>query len=109
MVFGSSARGAAAPHSDLDIGVLGLSVQDVPKVAVQLARLAKREVDLVALESAPPLLRVEIAGDGVLLFARPSYLWSDFRRQALVDWWDWVPLAKRFGAAAMARLDPSVR
>jgi hypothetical protein len=102
-------RGTTSSHSDLDIGVLGLPVRDLPTVAVQLARVAKREVDLVDLSSAPPLLRVEIARAGAVLFARPAYLWSDFREQALVDWWDWAPLARRFGAAAMARLDAGGR
>ena len=109
VIFGSAARGTSSSQSDLDVGVLGLPVRDIPKVAVQLSRLAKRELDLVDLASAPPLLRVEIARDGVLLFARPAYLWSDFRGQALVDWWDWAPLARRFGAAAMARLDAGAR
>lgn len=104
VIFGSSARRTTSSHSDLDIGVIGLPVRDLPKVAVQLARVAKREVDLIDLASAPPLLRVEVARDGVLLFARPASLWSDFRGRALVDWWDWAPLARRFGAAAMARL-----
>ncbi len=109
VIFGSSARGTASSKSDLDIGVLGLPICDLPKVAVQLGRVAKREVDLIDLASAPPLLRVEIARDGVLLLARPAYLWSDFRGQALIDWWDWAPYARRFGAAAMARLSAGGR
>jgi hypothetical protein len=35
---------------------------------------------------------------------RVAGLWSDFRARAMVDWWDWAPFARRFGAAAMARL-----
>ena len=91
------------------MAVLGLPVGDLPNTAVQLARAAGREVDLVDLTSAPPLLRMEIARDGVLLFARPSHLWADFKGQALSDWWDWAPLARRFGAAAMARLGVGAR
>jgi predicted nucleotidyltransferase len=108
-IFGSSARGTSSSKSDLDVGVLGVPVRDLPKTAVQLARIAGREVDLIDLASAPPLLRVEIARDGVLLFARSNHLWSEFRGQALIDWWDWAPLAKRFGAAAMARLNTGAR
>jgi len=88
VLFGSSARGTSSSQSDLDIGVLGLAAGDIPRVAVQLARVAGREVDLIDLASAPPLLRLEIARDGLLLFARPTYLWSEFRGQALIDWWD---------------------
>lgn len=109
VIFGSAARGTSSSQSDLDIGVLGLPVRELPKTAVHLGRVAGREVDLVDLASAPPLLRVEIARDGVLLFARPTYLWADFKGQALIDWWDWAPLARRFGAAAMARLNTGAR
>lgn len=105
VIFGSAARGTSSSQSDIDVGVLGLPPGDLPKTAVRLARVAGREVDLIDLASAPPLLRVEIARDGVLLVARPQHLWADFRGQALIDWWDWAPLARRFGAAAMARLN----
>lgn len=109
VIFGSAARGTSSSRSDLDVGVLGLTVQELPKAAVQLARIAGREVDLVDLASAPPLLRMEIARDGVLLLARPAHLWADFKGQALIDWWDWAPLARRFGSAAMARLTAGAR
>jgi predicted nucleotidyltransferase len=109
VIFGSAARGASSSQSDLDVGVLGVPVRDLPNFAVQLARVTRREVDLVDLASAPPLLRLEIARDGVLLVSRPTHLWSDFRGQALVDWWDWAPIARRFGVAAMARLDADAR
>lgn len=109
VIFGSTARGTSSSRSDLDVGVLGVPVHDLPTTAVRLARVAGREVDLVDLASAPPLLRVEIARDGVLLFARPTHLWADFKGQALIDWWDWAPLARRFGAASMARLNAGAR
>ena len=109
VVFGSAARGAPTGRSDLDIGVLGVAQAGLPALAVQLARLAGREVDLVALESAPPLLRFEIARDGVVLLERSPDLWSDFRARAMVDWWDWAPFARRFAAAAMTRLESKAR
>ena len=109
VIFGSAARGSSSPRSDVDVAVLGLPVGDLPNTAVQLARAAGREVDLVDLTSAPPLFRMEIARDCVLLFARPSHLWADFKGQALIDLWDWAPLARRFVAAAMARLGVGAR
>jgi len=109
VIFGSAARGTSSSQNDFDIGVLGLPIRDLPKTAVHLARVVGREVDLVDLASAPPLLRVEIARDGRVLVARPTHLWADFKEQALIDWWDWAPLAKRFGAAAMARLSAGAR
>jgi hypothetical protein len=64
-----------------------------------------REVDVIPLDTAPPLLRIEIARDGVLVMERAPGLWSAFRARAMVDWWEWAPFARRFGQAAIARLE----
>ena len=104
VVFGSSARGATSRSSDLDIGVGGVPTSRLPALGVALSRLAGREVDLIQLESAPPLLRFQIARDGVLLTERTVGLWPAFQARAMVDWWDWAPSARRFAEAAMSRL-----
>lgn len=104
VLFGSGAREALRPESDLDIGVLGVPQDRLNLLQVALTRSIGRDVDLIALESAPPLLRFEIAKDGRVLLERTRHLWSDFRARAMVDWWDWAPLARRFHRAAAARL-----
>lgn len=109
VVFGSAALGALTRRSDLDIGVMGVSASRLAGLAVVLDRIAGREVDLVPLDTAPPLLRFEIARGGVLLLERSPGLWSDFRARAMVDWWDWAPMARRFAAAAMTRLASETR
>jgi predicted nucleotidyltransferase len=103
-LFGSSARGTASPSSDLDISVQGVPSSRLPALAVTLSRIAGREVDLIQLEAAPPLLRFEIARDGVLLAERSEGLWSAFQARAMVDWWDWAPIARRFAESAHRRL-----
>ncbi|MBY0493128.1 MAG: nucleotidyltransferase domain-containing protein [Cyanobacteria bacterium] len=105
VVFGSGAHGTMHWRSDLDIALMGVpSTTRLAGLAVTLARIAGREVDLIALETAPPLLRFEIARNGAVLVARHRHLWPDFQARAMVDWWEWAPLAQRFAAAAMARL-----
>ena len=105
VVFGSAAKGTLHRRSDLDIAVMGVpSTTRLAGPAVTLSRIAGREVDLVALETAPPLLRFEIARDGAVLVARDRHRWPDFQARAMVDWWEWAPLAHRFAAAAIARL-----
>ncbi len=105
VLFGSAARGEDGPRSDLDVGVLleadalGLSA-----LAVNLSRATGREVDLVSLGEAPPLLRFEIARDGVAILEATPHAWADFRAKAMVDWWDWAPTARMLQAAAIARL-----
>ncbi len=110
VIFGSVARGDASPGSDVDIGVRsrGPSRELLSRLEVHLRRASQREVELVSLDDAPPLLRFEIARDGKLLMERRPHAWADFRARAMVDWWDWAPLARRIHAAAAARLKERV-
>jgi len=96
VLFGSAARRSAGPGSDLDVGLSLLegAGQVLPALAVALERAAGRRVDLVSLDSAPPLLRFEIARDGVVLVERAKNAWADFRARAMIDWWDWAPTAR---------------
>jgi len=105
VVFGSAARGTERPASDLDLGVIGpASPARLAALSVTLSRAAGRAVDLVELGGAPPLLRFEVARDGIVMLERHPHLWADFRAHAMVDWWEWKPLARRFGEAAAAAL-----
>lgn len=105
VVFGSAAKSTLRRKSDIDIGVMGVrSTARLRTLAVTLARIAGREVDLVQLETAPPLLRFEIARDGAVVLQRAPHLWSGFQTRAMVDWWEWAPFARRFATAAMTRL-----
>jgi len=105
-VFGSLARGQERAASDIDIGLL--LDPDTPelrvKIEAELGRAARREVDLVFLDSAPPLLRFEIARDGIPLVVRDRNDWVDFRTRAMLDWWDWAPTARLIDEAAIRRL-----
>lgn len=94
--FGSVARSEERPGSDLDLALL-LDTVSIPRrweIEAALGRAAGREVDFIYLNEAPPLLRFEIARDGVLLLERNPGDWSDFRARAMIDWWDWAPTAK---------------
>ncbi|HEX6900239.1 MAG TPA: nucleotidyltransferase domain-containing protein [Thermoanaerobaculia bacterium] len=110
VLFGSTARGQAGPRSDLDLGVL--LDPDTPEirsnVEPELWRAAERTLDLIFLDKAPPLLRFEIARDGVLLHQEQDHLWTDFKTRAMLDWWDWEPTAKRIEEALIQRLREKV-
>ena len=110
VVFGSLARGEGHPRSDLDLGLLverdSLAAQQEIEVAV--GRAARRCVDFVYLDAAPPLLRFEIARDGRVLLERQPGLWTAFKAKAMTDWWDWGPTARQMHAAYIRRLRQQV-
>ena len=106
--FGSVARGEERAGSDLDVALLLDPAADTAALRIEieatLGRAAGRAIDLVFLDAAPPLLRFEIARDGVLLLARASRDWVDFRTRAMIDWWDWAPTARSINDEALRRL-----
>jgi predicted nucleotidyltransferase len=106
VLFGSAARGEERPDSDVDVGVLRLDSSSEHRAFVEaaLGRAVGRTVDVVYLDEAPPLLRFEIARDGVPLLERSPHAWADFRVRAMRDWWDWAPYARRLNEAAIGRL-----
>lgn len=105
VLFGSAARGGGDSRSDLDVGVdLEDGEETTSRLAVRLSRETGREVDLVPLGDAPPLLRFEIARDGIVIVERAPHAWADFRARAMTDWWDWAPTARIMHAAALGRL-----
>lgn len=104
VLFGSTARHDAAAGSDLDIAVLGVPSERLSMLQAELERIIRTPVDLVAIEAAPPLLRFEMARDGIVLIERTPHRWSDVRARAMVDWWDWAPTARLFQQAAVSRL-----
>ena len=105
VLFGSAARGQAGTGSDVDLAVrLRSQVTDLGALGVHISRSVGRAVDVVSLDDAPPLLRFEIARDGVLLVERQAHAWADFRARAMVDWWDWAPTARVIQTAAVRRL-----
>ena len=107
--FGSAARGDHDANSDLDVGVSFESGADAgQRLEVELSRVSRRRIDLVRLDEAPPLLRFEIAHDGRLLLERVPHAWTDFKARAMVDWWDWAPLAHIFHASALKRIREGV-
>ncbi len=111
VLFGSAARGGDKPGSDVDLGVL-LEPDDPSQLwAIDLAvgSALRRTIDLIDLRHAPPLLRLEIAREGIPVLEREDGVWRRFRAHAMLDWWDWAPLARRFHRLAARRLREEVR
>lgn len=110
VLFGSAATGEAGPGSDVDVGLLLDPYSPALRghVEAELYRVARKPVDTVLLDDAPPLLRFEITR-GILLLERKEGLWTRFKARAWVDWWDWAPIARRYNREVIARLREEVR
>lgn len=111
VVFGSVARGNARPSSDVDLGVW--LAEDDPSqlwdIEVALAGGLGRTIDLVDLRRAPPLLRFEIAREGIPVLERDEDEWHRFKVRAMLDWWDFAPMARKFHKRAAERLREEIR
>jgi len=89
-LFGSLAQGRATAHSDVDIAVLLTRAPDLlagePDRQLQLMgdlrRFADREVDVVVLNTAPPLLQNQVLKYGRRLYERDRRARVDFEVRA---------------------------
>lgn len=108
ILFGSHARGAARPDSDVDIAMLPvdpkLPLHDELSLQAALSATCGRDVDLVRIDTDDVLLRWEIAKDGILLFeARPGVA-ARFRAEAGIAWDEHRPLFESTRRRFLARL-----
>jgi hypothetical protein len=72
-LFGSVAEDRNTARSDLDVGVLvepNTDFRALDRLQVELERAAGRDVDLVDLRNAPPLLAHHVVSRGKLLLSR---------------------------------------
>jgi predicted nucleotidyltransferase len=89
-LFGSLAQGRANPRSDVDIAILLGSIPDEPggttdrqlQLMGDLERFADREVDVVILNTAPPLLQHQVPLKGRLLYERDRLARVEFEVRA---------------------------
>ena len=68
VLFGSVARGAARPDSDIDIALEGLPPGQTFHAMARAAEVAGRNVDLVPMEGARPEVLAIIDREGEVLF-----------------------------------------
>jgi predicted nucleotidyltransferase len=110
VLFGSAARGRQGPRSDVDLALrLEPNNTETRRDAVDAARrVVRREIDAVDLDSAPPLLRFQIARHGIVLVEREPKAWARFKMRAMIDWWDWAPTARKIHATYLRRLRAQV-
>ncbi len=89
ILFGSRARGAARPDSDIDIAIVpvdtALSLRDENRLVAKLERATDAAVDLVRLDRAAPALRWRIARDGIVLVSNPPHIAPRFLARTAIE------------------------
>ena len=104
LLFGSRARGDAAPNADWDLGYLADARFDAVALVADLVRLLRTDrIDLVDLSTASGLLRFRAARDGVLLFGDADVA-DRFRIDAASFWCDTEPILRAAYDAVLERL-----
>ncbi len=105
-LFGSEARGAAGPGSDVNLAIL-LGRRPAPTLMAQpygladdLQGLLRRRVDLVVLDTAPPDLVHRVLRDGILLLDRDPSTRIRFEVAARNAYFDLQPFLERYRRGA---------
>ena len=108
-LFGSYAMGLETPRSDVDIAVLLSEVPERPleyylRLERELAKVLERDVDLVFLNDAPPLLRYQVIKYGKLLFSRDERVRVMFEAKSLCEYLDFSRVLKRYDECFVKRI-----
>jgi len=80
-LFGSFVNKRVRPLSDVDIGILFRTVPDVYAIndlTEELSSLLQREVDLVVLNHASPVLKMQVLKNGILIYASDRRYFHQF-------------------------------
>ena len=112
VLFGSTARGARKPESDVDIGLLfsslgsEVTLELESSVAQALWRLwePRCELDVVVLNRAGALMKRNVAIFGIPLFTLSSSVWRSFRLRAFREFEDGERFRRRRQLQTLRRL-----
>lgn len=90
-IFGSYVQNKLRKDSDIDIAIYlegKVDLDEYMKIKMLLSDNLKREVDLVILNHATPLLKFEVYRNNILLFAHDKTAESKFKVKTLFEYSD---------------------
>jgi predicted nucleotidyltransferase len=103
--FGSSLTGPIIASRDVDLGVLFAEEVDpfyLASMKEELSLLLKKEVDVVVLNGASPIIRMQVLKKGRLLFARDMKAYHTFYAET-VSQYDDIKQIRRYGEESILR------
>jgi len=110
-LFGSLAEERATSHSDVDIAVLLADASDPLAIGDCQLRLmgdlepfADREVDVVILNTAPPILQHQVLRNGRLLYERDRRMRVEFEVRAGQTYADLKPMYDYFARDLLQKI-----
>ncbi len=110
LLFGSTAEGRALAMSDVDVGIYitgELSLLELGQLTADLERSVKRSVDVVILNEIPrknPVLAFDVVSRGKRIFCHNEKLYTTFKTEAFLAFFDTAPLRAMFNQALRQRL-----
>lgn len=90
-IFGSYVHGRMRKDSDIDIAIYLAKELDIDvylNLKMTLTDICKREVDLIILNEATPLLKYQIYKNHILLFTQDKTIESNFKVNTLFEFND---------------------
>ena len=93
-IFGSYVRGRLRADSDIDLAIYlekEMAIKAYLELKMRLTEACQREVDLVILNKATPLLKHQIYLNNKLLFTRDKSLESNFKVRTIFEYHDIKP------------------
>lgn|GEM_PF-271443 len=110
-LFGSLAQGRATPRSDVDVAILLADASDPLAVGDrqlqlmgELEQFADREVDVVILNTGPPILRHQVLLHGRLLYERDRQTRVEFEVRAGKIYADLKPMSDFFAQVLLREI-----
>jgi uncharacterized protein len=100
LLFGSGARGALTPASDVDVAIelrpgAPRDTATLGRLAARLESAVGRRVDVVLMEEAPAPLAYRIFRDGRVLLERDHPALVQRKAQAILQYLDFKPVEER--------------
>jgi hypothetical protein len=108
LVFGSTARGSAHAHSDLDLAIglepgVRLTAFEIGGLVSALEDASGETVDLVLLDEAGPGLAYRVFRDGTAVFVRDRAAFVARKARAILEYLDWKPVEDLFVRGVLGR------